>query len=321
MTDRVDLDALDVGDEEEDEGPRRGDWFWHGTSDPADEPTAEAPTAEAPATEASTGDGVANDGSTADATDADDARTDAGDEDGNGDGDSDSEAASGDGSATSARTRVPHVPRENEDKPVGIPVEGGGAGGTSARAAGVAGDETGAGNGEGSSSAPGHADTAAAASGTTAGTTAASGPHGSAPSAMTMAFSYSAIKCLSSPILVVANAGEWTDWIGVVGEVDAHVLNKFVREEGLDIDFFNGAGTGPAERLREISTNPNSMFSADRKVLVGLDADRAIADRTDWEFVPLAEAAEAAGWDLDEPTESAESDGSETSAESDESEE
>jgi hypothetical protein len=42
------------------------------------------------------------------------------------------------------------------------------------------------------------------------------------------------------------------------------------------------------------------MFSAERTVLVGTEGDREIANRADWEFVPLEEAADAAGWDLTE---------------------
>ncbi|MFC6989494.1 hypothetical protein ACFQJD_13690 [Haloplanus sp. GCM10025708] len=36
MTDRIDIDDLDVGEERE-EAPNRGDWFWAGESDPGEE--------------------------------------------------------------------------------------------------------------------------------------------------------------------------------------------------------------------------------------------------------------------------------------------
>jgi hypothetical protein len=297
MTDRVDLDSLDVGDGEADDndGPRRGDWFWHGEGDPANE-SVEEPT-----------DGIdGGDGGDGD-PDSDRIGPDASDPSDLNDGEASArpEGVSGDSSASasepgaSASSPVPHVPRENESKPVGIPVGGGGAGGTSARAAAEAG-----GSDEGSSPEAASEPDGEEAS-TNEGATAGTGSSGAGTavsatttSAMTMAFSYGAVKRLASPVLVMANAGEWTDWIGVVGNVDAYVINKFVREEGLDIDFFNGAGTSPTERLAEISTNPNSMFAAERTVLVGVDADRPIADRTDWEFVPLEEAADAAGWEL-----------------------
>lgn len=40
------------------------------------------------------------------------------------------------------------------------------------------------------------------------------------------------------------------------------------------------------------------MFYAERMVLVGLEDEAWMAEAADWEFVPLAEAAEAAGWSL-----------------------
>lgn len=299
MTDRVDLDALDIGDEDESEGPRRGDWFWHNEGNPADDSSAEGGTeTDTPGAEQ---DSVkSDDGEVASRPDAEGAD------------------AANDADDTGDRTggRVPHVPRENENKPVGIPVEGGGAGGTSARAAAAAeegGVEAGADSADDAGGAGTDATTGEATDGVHAdrvghedesppagdGTTVGTGSSNVATSEMTMAFTYDAVKRLASPILVLADAEEWTDWIGIVGDVDAYVINKFVREEGLDIDFFNGAGTTPTERLTEITTNPNSMFAAERTVLVGTDGEQEIAARADWEFVPLADAADAAGWDTE----------------------
>ena len=269
-TDRVDLDALDVGDkEEENEQPRRGEWFWNEGSGASD-------TVEAAAGSSAT-DGEAGDATTPGMTDTD----------------ATPETDSPESNLTAndeRRARVPHVPRENKNQPVGIPVEGGGAGGASASAAAErerdAGDEDAGTPAEGGE-----------------GRTISTGDSRSLASEMTMAFSYDAMKRFASPVLVMANAEEWTDWIGLVGEVDAYVINTYVRQEGLDIDFFNGAGDGPAERLAEITTNPNSMFAAERTVLVGTEGDREIADRAGWEFVPLEAAADAAGWDLNDPAE------------------
>ena len=267
-TDRVDLDALDVSeDDEEDERPRRGEWFWNeGSEAEIATESAEAGSSTTDSEAGEAGDAAASEATDTDATGSPEPDTTADDE---------------------GRARVPHVPRENKNQPVGIPVEEGGAGGASARAAAErdsdAGDED--------ATAP-----AEDGEGRTVGT----GTSGSPASEMTMAFSYDAMKRFASPVLVMAKAEEWTDWIGLVGEVDAYVINKYVREEGLDIDFFNGAGDGPAERLAEITTNPNSMFAAERTVLIGTEGDREIANRADWEFVPLEEAADAAGWDLTE---------------------
>ncbi|PSP72525.1 hypothetical protein BRC86_12185 [Halobacteriales archaeon QS_3_64_16] len=273
-TDRVDLDALDVGeDEEENEQPRRGEWFWN------EESGAEVAAESAEAGSSATDDEA---GETGEVTTPGTTDTGATDES------SESDATAND----DGRARVPHVPRENKNQPVGIPVAEGGAGGASARAAA-----------ERESDAEEEDDGAPAEDGEERGGTVGTGDSGSPASEMTMAFSYDAMKRFASPVLVMANAEEWTDWIGLVGEVDAYVINKYVREEGLDIDFFNGAGDGPADRLAEITTNPNSMFAAERTVLVGTEGDWEIADRADWEFVPLEAAADAAGWDLKDPAE------------------
>lgn len=184
---------------------------------------------------------------------------------------------------------TPHVPYANRDKPVGIPVEQGGGGSAPAGSTDT-GDAAGA---------PGEADADADANSnadTHASAPAASGPHGGDADDMTMALTYRGIRRLADPVAALADAEGWTDWIGVVGDVDAHVINKFVRDNALDIDFFNGTGTGPDERLREIDRR--SMFFADRMVVVGVEGDEWIADRAEWEYVPLADAASKAGWKL-----------------------
>jgi hypothetical protein len=274
-TDRIDLDALDVGkDEEADKQPHRGEWFWNEESGATD--TTET-AAEGSATDDEAGDATAPGTTDTDATNEFPKSPE-------------SDATADD----KGRARVPHVPWKKKNQPVGIPVEGGGAGGTSVRAA--AGRE----NNTEQGGSPGDAadEDAGPPAEDREDRTVGPGDSGSPASAMTMAFSYDAMKRFASPVLVMAKAEEWTDWIGLVGEVDAYVINKYVREKGLDIDFFNGAGDGPAERLAEITTDPNSMFSAERTVLVGTEGDREIADRADWEFVPLEEAADAAEWDL-----------------------
>ncbi len=178
------------------------------------------------------------------------------------------------------RQRTPHVPRSNEGRPAGIPVEQGGSGG------GAVGDvrtESGESGGE-----------------TTAETDneEASGPHGRGADDMTLAVSYEAAKRLADPEVVFAEAAGWADWVGIVGDVDAPVINKFQRDNRLDLDFFNGTGTSPEERLAEV--DKFSMFFAERMVLVGVEGEEHIAEAADWEFVSLTEAAEAAGWEFEE---------------------
>lgn len=188
---------------------------------------------------------------------------------------------------------VPRVPREHDDRPVGVPVESGGAGGGPDReqpTGGVPGDD------------PGGEETPATAGtgGRDARPTAGSASHGSAsdPVDMTLAFTFDAIRSLANLHSALADAEQWTDFVGVVGDVDAHVINKFQRDERVDLDFFNGSGTGPGDRLAAIGET--SMFYADRMVLVGVDdTERAWAEDAGWEFLPLEEAAGKAEWELE----------------------
>lgn len=167
---------------------------------------------------------------------------------------------------------VPHVPRANKDRPVGIPVQGGGAGGGSRDEEPRRGAST---------------------------TGAASGPHGGDADDMTVALTYRAVRRLADPAHVVADAKSWADWVGIVGDVEAHVITKFQRDHHVDVDFFNGSGTGPGERLADVG--PHSMFFADRMVVVGVEGeDEAVAREADWEFVSLSTAAEKADWALAE---------------------
>ncbi|WP_435185890.1 DUF7124 domain-containing protein [Halobellus sp. EA9] len=249
MTDHVNLDELTTGGEREDDSDD-GDWLSPENTAPGgdrDDGTAAADVSAPPGSPGS------DDGSeTVDA------------------------AANGEAArADPAETRVPHVPRSDKDKPVGIPKEGGGAGG----AAG------------GESSAADGAD-ADAASGSDAEN---AGPHGRGVDEMTLALTYEAATALANPSGAFADANRWADWIGIVGGVPAHVLNKFQRDHHLDLDFFNGSGMEPAERLADI--DENSMFYAERLVLVGREGEEGIAERANWEFLPLSEAAEKAGWD------------------------
>jgi hypothetical protein len=263
MTDRIDLDDIDVDDDDEpDDGPNRGDWFWRGEGDPAEEPDDPFVTSEAGRADL---DGAwGGDGGSVDA-DADGV-----------DADADADTDPDDG-----HTPTPHVPRQGDDKPVGIPIEGGGAGSSPA----------------GDREAPEGGVPEEDAQATRGATGAA--PHGEDPDDMTMALTYRAARRLTYPASAFTDAGAWADWVGIVGRVDTPVINRFQREHGVDADFFSGTGTGPGERLAEIG--PRSMFYAERMVVVGIEGeDERVAAEADWEFVPLTEAAEKADWTLDE---------------------
>lgn len=243
MTDRIDLDELtDGSDDEREPEPAAGDWLWRDDGPPDGESVAATSSATA------------------------DAEADVTTGDTNADVDTDA--------TTGPDAPMPHVPRANRDRPVGIPKEGGGAGGAAA-------------TDEGSEATRDEGDDAA-------------GPHGGDADDMTMALTYRAARRLAAPAAVFADAAQWADWVGIVGEVDAHVINKFQRDNHVDADFFNGSGTGPAERLAEI--DEHSMFFADRMVVVGVDDERWLADDAGWEFVRLPDAAGKADWELREET-------------------
>lgn len=245
MTDSIDLDELGGGKEKR-ERPNRGDWFWKGEGDPDDEQSSD------------------EQGPHGTTESADDVTAESG------------------GETAGTSGRVPHVPRANEGRPAGIPVEQGGSGGGAGRDHDAGGETT--------------ADAETAEVSETTEEPPASGPHGRGADDMTLAMSYEAAKRLADPAAVFADVSAWADWVGIVGDVEAHVINKFQRDNLLDLDFFNGTGTGPGERLAEVDRH--SMFFAERMVLVGVDGEERIAGMADWEFVPVGEAAEAAEWGL-----------------------
>jgi hypothetical protein len=179
-------------------------------------------------------------------------------------------------SADHTGSPVPHVPRENKNKPVGIPKDSGGAGADAAAE---------------------YTDAEKVAEHPDSGNVAeASGPHGGGVDDMARVLTYQAVKRLEDPQLVIQAAKAWADWVGIVGDVESYVINKFQRDHGVDVDFFSGSGQTPAERLADI--DEHSMFYAERMVVVGLPDDEAIAEAADWEFVPLTDAAEKADWEL-----------------------
>ena len=228
MTERIDLDDVEVETDEDEEG-NDGDWLWR------DDGSADI-------------DGDV--GGTATSENADAAAS------------LDDAEQAGD----SQGSRIPHVPYESSDSPAGIPKERGGSG-------------SGAGPAEDRAEAP-----------------EASGPHGGGVDDMATAYTYEAVQRLVDPRIALAETNEWSDWVGLVGDVPAHAINSFLREHQLDIDFFNGSGDGPAERLAAIGEH--SMFYSERMVVVGTDGEQWIAEDAGWEFVDLADAAESAGWEL-----------------------
>ncbi|MFB6131280.1 MAG: hypothetical protein ABEJ28_10715, partial [Salinigranum sp.] len=78
-------------------------------------------------------------------------------------------------------------------------------------------------------------------------------------------------------------------------------VTNFARKHRVRQDFFSGP-----RGVKESLENVKRQFDTDRHVFVGTsDDDRAVAAETDWEYLSLEEAADAAGWDVAEETEPA----------------
>jgi hypothetical protein len=118
---------------------------------------------------------------------------------------------------------------------------------------------------------------------------------------MTLAFELDALKALADPTAVFSDTRQWTKYVGVVSDQPTYVVTNYTRKHRVRQDFFSGP-RGVVESLE----NVKRQFDTDRHVFVGTtDDDRMAAEETGWEFLPIEQAAEAAGWTLgdDEPEE------------------
>ena len=124
---------------------------------------------------------------------------------------------------------------------------------------------------------------------------------GSGSGEMTLAFELDALQGFADPNAVFNDARQWTKYVGVVSEKPTYVVTNFTRKHRIRQDFFSGP-RGVEESLENVKT----QFDTDRHVFVGTtDDDRTVAENTGWEYLPLEQAADAAGWglaaDADEP--------------------
>ena len=114
---------------------------------------------------------------------------------------------------------------------------------------------------------------------------------------MTLAFELSALRALADPGEAFADARGWSQYVGVVSDEPTYVVTNFTRKRRIRQDFFSGP-KGKAESLESVG----NQFETERHVFVGTsEEDRSIADEVGWEYLPVEEAAEAAGWPLVEP--------------------
>lgn len=111
---------------------------------------------------------------------------------------------------------------------------------------------------------------------------------------LTLAFDLAALELLRDPEGVIHDARQWSSYIGIVSDKPTFAVTKFAREHRIRQDFFSGP-RGREESLEQI----RGQFETDRHVFVGAsDGDEELADRVNWEYLPVEEAAEAAGWEL-----------------------
>ncbi|MFC7113767.1 hypothetical protein ACFQH2_00510 [Natronoarchaeum sp. GCM10025703] len=113
---------------------------------------------------------------------------------------------------------------------------------------------------------------------------------------MTLAFELSALQALAEPGTVFDDARRWSEYVGVVSEKPTYVVTNFTRKNRIRQDFFSGP-RGRSESLESVK----DQFDTERHVFVGTDEDDAgLADEVGWEYLPVEDAAEAAGWTLAE---------------------
>jgi hypothetical protein len=110
---------------------------------------------------------------------------------------------------------------------------------------------------------------------------------------MTLAFSLAAVKRLAKPQAAFEDAARWSRNLGIVSQNPRAVM-RYVRDDDLRQDFFTG-NRPTSESLALII----QQFETDRYVFVGATGDeQRIGDAADWEYLPITEAAEQAGWTL-----------------------
>ena len=111
---------------------------------------------------------------------------------------------------------------------------------------------------------------------------------------MTLAFELSALQALADPSSVFTDAREWATYVGVVSEEPTYVVTNYTRQHRIRQEFFSGP-RGVAESLSSV----REQFETGRHVFVGTTDDHsAIATETNWEYLPVSDAADAADWRL-----------------------
>ncbi|WP_248516097.1 DUF7124 domain-containing protein [Salinarchaeum laminariae] len=112
---------------------------------------------------------------------------------------------------------------------------------------------------------------------------------------MTLAFSLEALHRLEDPGSSIDDAREWSEYVGALAATPNGALS-FTRERRIRLDFFSGTRP-PSETLYAVKGN----YRTERHVLVGVDGQEDLASSRNWEFQHVEDAAERAGWGLQDP--------------------
>lgn len=115
-------------------------------------------------------------------------------------------------------------------------------------------------------------------------------------SEMTLVFELDALRRLAAPGDAFRDARSWTEHVGVVSDEEPERVRAFADRIDVSPDF-TGSVTGEPDGLTVV----RRQFPAARHVFVGTtDPDATAARSHGWEFLHVAEAADAAGWSLAE---------------------
>jgi hypothetical protein len=116
------------------------------------------------------------------------------------------------------------------------------------------------------------------------------------PETITLAFELAALERLADPAGVIGDTRGWTSHLGIVSDEPTHLVRKRARDYRFNPDFLPGPRT-KSESLIKIKNQPE--HDADRYILVSADPEiEETAERTGWEYRPIEDAAETAGWRL-----------------------
>ena len=108
---------------------------------------------------------------------------------------------------------------------------------------------------------------------------------------MTLVIGFGALRRLADPAAAVADAENWSAALGVTAE-DGTELRTFLDRNGVDPGFVAGG-----ERLVNALVTVRQRVTTDRHVFVGATPEeRSIAENVGWEYLPVEDAAERAGW-------------------------